>query len=61
MTAVIYKISVAAVGKHTLSPEESPHRSVSRANMRAITAAKTSVNCCNRIVRTQRQRLQKAN
>ena len=52
--AVIHKISVEAGGKHTLSPEESPHRSVSfgklfahnrsHANMRAIIAAKTINN-----------------
>ena len=37
MTAVIHKISVGAGGKHTLSPEESPRRSVSfdRARIRA--------------------------
>ena len=29
MTAVIHKISVGAGGKHALSPEESPRRSVS--------------------------------
>ena len=53
MTAVIHKISVGARGKHTLLPEESLCRSVSlgnyahnrlRANMRAITAAKTIKN-----------------
>ena len=52
MTAVIHKISVGAGGKHTLSPEESPRRSVSFGklrsqqivNMRAITAVKTIKN-----------------
>ena len=53
MTAVIYKISVGAGGEHTLLPEESLRRSVSlgnythnrsRANTRAITAAKTIKN-----------------
>ena len=52
MTAVIHKISVGAGGKHTLSPEESPRRSVSFgklrsqqiANMRALTVAKTIKN-----------------
>ena len=53
MTVVIDKISVGAGGKHTLSPEESLRRSVSlgnyahnrsRANTRAITAAKTIKN-----------------
>ena len=53
MTAVIHKISVGAGGKHTLLPEESLRRSISlgnyahnrsRANMHAITAAKTIKN-----------------
>ena len=47
MTAVIHSISVGAGGKHTLLPEESlgnyAHNR-SRANMRAITAAKTMKN-----------------
>ena len=56
MTAVIHKISVGAGGKYTLSPEESPRRSVSFeklrsqqiANVRVITAAKTIKNAyCN--------------
>ena len=53
MTAVIHKISVGAGGKHILLPEEIIRRSVSlgsyahnrsRANTRAITAAKTIMN-----------------
>ena len=53
MTAIIHKIYVGAGGKHTLWPEESLRRSVrlenyahnrSRANTRAITAAKTIKN-----------------
>ena len=57
MTSVIHKVSVGAGGKHIfkLSPEESLRRSVSfgklrsqycrsRANMRAITVAKTIKN-----------------
>ena len=53
MTAVIHKISAGVGGKHTLSPEESLRRSVSlgnyahnrsRANTRAIMAAKTMKN-----------------
>ena len=35
MTAVIHKISVGAGGKHALSPEESPHRSVSFGKLRS--------------------------
>ena len=34
MTAVIHKISVGVGGKHTLSPEESPRRSVSFGKLR---------------------------
>ena len=74
MTAVINKISVGAGGKHTLSPEERPRRSVNYAHNRS--RANTydyggehnkerlqyylilKRNCCNRIVRTKRQRLQ---
>ena len=56
MTAIIHKISVGTGVKHTLSPEESLRRSVSfgnyahnrsRANMRAITVAKTIKNAHN--------------
>ena len=72
MTAVIHKISVGAGEKHTLSPEKSLRRSVKttltidHARIRVPLRRRRRIqqclilkrNCCNRIVTTQRQRLQ---